>query len=887
VAELLIVDASSSLFRAFHALPELQTASGVPSHATLGFTNMLQKTLRERKPRYVAIAWDSSGPRRRDALFAEYKAKRDATPETLRAQIPYVRRVVSAYRLASFEQPGEEADDVIATLVRLGVAQGLDVAIVSTDKDLMQLVGPHVRLLDTMRNREYGPDEVRERFGVGPDQMLDFRALTGDPSDNIPGVRGIGEKGAAQLLEQFGTLDAALERVDEISATRSRNALAQGADAAHLSRDLARLREDLPLELDLDALRLGDPDREALAELFQELEFRRLLDELGDVPGRTEPPPAAALVEVVSVASREALDALAARLVSADCVGVACALEPADGMRGDWVGLGLATEPGRAHVASIAALGAEAVLETLAPVFEAPSITWRGPSLKALSLALSRAGIALRGVLAEPAVAAYLVDASQQIDRIEVLAEAYLGRRVPADDDVLGKGAKRRAASELPASDLADFLGGRAALALELVPAIAGRLESEGQRALWSELEQPLTHVLARMEGVGVRVDEDALGALSRELARDLERLEAEIHREAGEPFNIASTKQLQHVLFEKLKLPPSKKTKTGFSTDESVLEELSLRYPLPRLVLDYRRLAKLKSTYVDALPRLVHPETGRIHCQFNQTVAATGRLSSSNPNLQNIPIRTPQGQRIRETFIPAEGFVLLSADYSQIELRILAHLSEDPSLIETFQQGGDVHVDTAARVFGIAREAVTPDQRDRMKAVNFGILYGSSAFGLARQLGIAQSAAAEHIRAYFERYPRVRSFLDATIERARERGYAETLDGRRRYLPDLSSRNRVRRAAAERMATNSVIQGTAADLIKRAMVELDRDLHGAQGLPAELILQVHDELVFEARPECLAQLRQKVAEAMENVAELRVPLMVHLGEGATWLAAH
>ncbi len=893
VAEFLIFDASSSLYRAFHALPEFFTATGVPTNAALGFTRMLRKLLRERAPTYAAVAWDSPKPRRRDELFPQYKAKRDVTDENLRAQFPYARRIVEAHRLASFEYAGEEADDVIATLAKRAAEAGLDVVIVSTDKDLMQLVGDHIRLLDAQRDRLYGPAEVEARFGVPPTQMLDFRALTGDASDNIPGVRGIGDKGAAQLLTQFGSLDKLIERVDEIQQSRSRKALSQGIESARLSKQLSRLRDDLPLSFELEELRVAAPDTSVLLSLCEELEFRQLLSELGGEMSPEAPSGADRIEVAVDRPAVVDLSELVRELRSAERIGVAMVLapplleSPGAAERLELVGLALCSRPQRAAYLDLHELGREQALEALAPLLASPDVSWVGHSLKAFHVALQRLGIPLAGRLADVSVAAYLVDPSDQVDRMEALSAKYLGRSVPADEDVFGKGAKRVVVQSLSSETLASFCAGRAALALELESAIERELGTQAQRALLEELEQPLTRVLAHMEEAGVRVDREALDLLSVELSAQLEKLEVEIHALAGESFNIASTKQLQRILFEKLKLPPSKRTKTGFSTDESVLEELALRFDLPQRILEFRRLSKLKSTYVDALPKLIDPRTGRIHCQFNQTVAATGRLSSSNPNLQNIPIRTPQGQRIREAFIPREGYLLLAADYSQIELRILAHLSEDPALVEAFQRGEDIHQDTAARVFGISLADVTAEQRAAMKAVNFGILYGSSAFGLARQLGVSQSVAAGHIDAYFSRYPQVRSFLDATIERARELGYAETLAGRRRYLPDLHAKNRARRAAAERMATNSVIQGTAADLIKQAMVRLDVELRRDLGDAVALILQVHDELVFEVTPEQLEVVARQVADRMQNVAELRVPLIVHLGHGGSWREAH
>jgi DNA polymerase I len=887
---LLLIDASNSIYRAFHALPPLANAAGVPTQATLGFVTMLRKVLRERKPDYAIVVWDhAGGKQRRRTVYADYKATRDSMPEDLGVQLPHIRRVVGAYPLCSVEFAGEEADDVIATLVRAARAQGLDVSIVSTDRDLMQLVDEHVSLLDTMKDRVYDAAAVEERFGVTPAQMLDFRALTGDSSDNIPGVRGIGDKGAASLLREHGTLDALLAVASTLPGKRQREALVQGADDARLSRELSRLSDDLPLMFDPEAARVREPDRDALLAIFRELELKRLIEELeGDAPVAVQLP----LVPAPDVTTRvvrdaAALDALLERLRPARSLAIAAALEPEGAMEGELCALALSASDKEADLIALREIGEGEALERLRPLLSDPERTWVGHDLKRECVALGRRGIELAGALRDSAVAAYVLDASQQVDRPEILARSHLGRELPADDAAFGKGAKRRALDCVPVEELGAYFGAHTASAFALQAALEAKLARTGQLGLLEELDLPLIPVLARMERAGVRVDVSVLEAIGQDLARDLAAAEGRIHALAGGAFNIQSPKQLQHVLFEKLALPPSKRTKTGFSTDESVLEELALNYELPREVLEYRRLSKLKGTYVDALPPLIHPETGRIHCRISQIVAATGRLSASNPNLQNIPIRTLQGQRIREAFVPAEGRRILSADYSQIELRVLAHLSGDPALTDAFLSGQDIHVQTAARVFEIAPDVVTPEQRSQMKAVNFGIIYGSSAFGIARQLGISQAQAAAHIRAYFERYPGVKGYLDRAVGLARERGYAETLDGRRRYLPDLASRNRVLRSAAERMATNSAIQGTAADLIKRAMVRIDAELRQPGAPEAEMILQVHDELLFEVRPGAAARLRELVSRHMQGVAQLAVPLVVHLGEGGSWREAH
>ncbi|MFQ5699939.1 MAG: DNA polymerase I [Myxococcota bacterium] len=901
---LVLIDANSNAYRAFFALPPLSNAAGVPTNAVLGFVSMLHKVLREVQPDFAAVVWDppSGGTARRRELFGEYKAQRDAQPEDLQTQLEWIRRVVDAQGLPQIVEPGEEADDVIATLARRGAEAGLDVRIISTDKDLMQLVNERIHLLDTQRDRDYGPDEVESRFGVPPDRMLDLRALTGDSSDNIPGVRGIGAKGAAQLLAQHGSLDALLEAADAIPQKRYRKALRSGAEAARLSRELSRLRDRLPLATELEDLKPSPPDSEALAELYRELELKRLLEDLGEGTARPSPGGAASPDLALAIPS----DLAEARPLSrgwaaAERIGLQCVLSSDDPMSADLVGVALAVEPGRAVWLSVARLGEEAVVETLRPALERPEVAWTGWDLKGAWVALEQRGSSPEGSLRDLAVAAYVVDPAPSPRLPESLARSFLGRTLPSREAVLGKGRSRQPVGSLDVDAAARLFGGEVAIFPELDDCLGDRLEASGQRAIYEDIEVPLVGVLARMERAGVRIDEARLERLSRELEKDLEAAERKVFELAGEEFKIGSPKQLQRILFEKLKLPPTKRTKTGFSTDESVLEDLASHYELPAEILAYRRIGKLKSTYVDALPPLVHPETGRIHARFHQTTAATGRLSVSNPSLQNIPIRTPRGQQVREAFIPAEGCVLLSSDYSQIELRILAHLSRDEALLDAFRRGQDIHVRTASEVFGIPEEQVSPEQRSRMKGINFGIIYGSSAFGIARQLGIAQAEAREHIRAYFERYPGVRRFLDSAVREARARGYSSTLFGRRRYLPDLDSRNRAARSAAERMAVNSVLQGTAADIIKRAMIEIDRDLRtglepGAGPGPASgrtgggaarMILQVHDELLFEVTPERAQELQQRVERRMRDAASLEVPLEVHSGIGASWREAH
>jgi DNA polymerase-1 len=906
-----IVDAANTLYRAFFALPPLRSSRGEPTHAALGFVNMLNKVIREEQPDYLVVVFDAPGKGFREELYPEYKAHRDALPEDLESQFELARAIAAAQRIAVLEVPGVEADDVIATLATR-VAPELRVTVVSTDKDLMQLVDGRVELLDTMKDRRYGPAEVEERFGVPPPRVLDVRALAGDPSDNIPGVKGIGEKGAAQLIREFGSLEALLEHSDQVKARRAREALQQHAEEARLSKRLATLECDVPLELQLADLERREPDVALLRELYRRLEFGRLLEALGpeasapreggEVDAEFVTAPAGRAAELrgaLSVETRlvndldglravvselEALPELALELVcsrpgsvDAEPVGLAVALDAA---RAAYLPIG------RRRLDAPPGLELAAVLDAVAPLLAGPPARrWLSRDTKRIQAAFAEAGHELAPPGFETELAAFLVDPSAMRGSV-ALARSWLGRRHRGWEELAGRGARAQSAGELPVEAVATWAGAEACLARALVAPLAERLERDGLRELFERVELPLTGVLARMERAGVRVDERVLAELSQGYERELQRIEGEIWALAGERFQIASPKQLQRILFEKLKLPVSRRTKTGYSTDEGVLEQLAAQHELPARILAHRRLAKLKSTYVDALPPLVNPRTGRIHPTFHQTGAATGRLSASDPNVQNIPIRSEEGVRIREAFVPAEGARLLSADYSQVELRILAHYSGDESLIQAFAGGEDVHRRTAAEVLGLAPEAVTPEQRARAKAVNFGIIYGSSAFGLANQLGIATGEAQDYIQRYFARYGGVRRFLDETVERATREGFVRTLLGRRRYLPDLRSRNRVLKGAAERMAVNTVIQGTAADLIKKAMVDVDAALR-REGLQARMILQVHDELVLEAPLPEVERVGTLVRECMQAVWPLRVPLVVDLGMGRSWREAH
>ena len=889
---LVIIDAANCLYRAFFGLPPLRAADGFPTNAVFGFAKMLAKVIREEKPDAVVVVFDPPGGSFRNQLHPEYKANRDAQPEDLSAQFPVARELVEAHRISVLEVAGFEADDVIATLVKTAPPD-TEVAIVSTDKDLMQLVDERVSLLDTVKGTRIGPAEVEARFGVPPGLLLDARALAGDASDNIPGVRGIGEKGAARLISEWGDLETLLENAAQVKAKKAREALLSQAAEARLSKLLATLREDVPLECRFESFSLGGQDDETLRALYRRLGFTQLLESLGSEAGGDDRPADRIAVEMVT--SLADLEGLVAQLAELD--GIAVLMigdEKKGGLVDEPAGLCFALAGDRAAYLPIGTptllqrdcIPFEEAIPLLRLLFESPGFPpWLSRDTKQIQTLLGESGVRARLPSFDLELAAYLLDPAGP-RTTETLASQHLGRALQTWDEVAGRGAKATSARELAPEVVAAWGAEEVCALRELAPRLAGRLRDDDLEPLFEDVELPLTAVLSGMERAGVRVEEAVLADLSDEYESELSRIEGRIFALAGESFQVNSPKQLQRILFEKLKLPVIKKTKTGYSTDEGVLEQLSVHHELPSEVLAFRRLAKLKSTYVDALPPLVDSATGRIHPTFHQFGAATGRLSSSHPNVQNIPIRSEEGIRIREAFVPAEGHRLLSADYSQVELRILAHFSRDESLIEAFRSGEDIHQRTAAEVSGIAPEQVTAVQREHAKAINFGIIYGSSAFGIANQLGIAQADAQSTIDAYFAQYRGVRRFLDATVEAAKSDGFVRTLLGRRRYLPDLVSRNRVLRQAAERMAVNTVIQGTAADLIKKAMVEVAEVLED-QKLSARMILQVHDELVFEVSESEAGQLESLVRDRMESVYALEVPLVVEVGLGSNWREAH
>ena len=911
--DLVLVDGSSYVYRAFHALPPLSNSRGEPTGAVLGVMNMLLKFLRDFQPRHIAVVFDAPGKTFRDELFAAYKEHRPAMPDDLRAQVPPLLEMIRAQGLPLLQVPGVEADDVIGTLARHAAAAGQRVLISTSDKDMAQLVDGSITLINTMTNTVLDRAGVKLKFDVYPEQIIDYLALIGDSSDNIPGIDKVGPKTAAKLLQQYGSLDALIAHVAEIPGKVGEN-LRAGLATLELSRRLATIRSDLDLPLSLAELAPGAPDTAALRALYERYELRGLLRQLpggdattaagaGEAAARAASAGASAQPAAAPPARRyetitrwEDLERWLAALAAAELFAFDTETTSLDYMRAEIVGVSFCVEPGVAayvplyHVYPGAPeqLDRARVLAALKPLLEDPARGKVGHNLKYDAHVLANAGITLAGMRFDSMLESYVLNSVATNHDMDSDAQRYLGLRTISYEEVTGKGARQISFDQVPLEKASDYAAEDADVTLRLHQALWPQLTALPALArLYEECEQPLIPVLLAMERHGVLIDRERLRAQSREFARELQELLLAAHHEAGHEFNIDSPKQLQQILFERLQLPVRRRTPTGQpSTAEDVLEELAESYPLPRIVLEYRALAKLKSTYTDKLPELVNERTGRIHTNYAQAVAATGRLSSVDPNLQNIPVRRPEGRRIRQAFVAPAGWVLLAADYSQIELRIMAHLSGDDSLRAAFAADRDVHQATAAEVFGVELAAVTADQRRTAKVINFGLIYGMSPFGLARNLGIERGAAQQYVERYFQRYPGVRRFMDDTRMQARERGYVETVFGRRLYLPDIRSGNPQLRQYAERSAINAPMQGTAADIIKRAMISV-HDWCRSTAAPAQLIMQVHDELVLEVRADAVAQVTVAVREHMVNAASLSVPLRVDVGAGANWDQAH
>jgi DNA polymerase-1 len=925
--KLLLVDGSSYLYRAFHALPPLTNSKGEPTGAVLGVLNMLNKLMKEESPARVAVVFDAPGRTFRDDLFEQYKAHRAPMPDDLRAQVQPLLDAVAAMGLPMLRTAGVEADDVIGTLAKQAAEAGYDVLISTGDKDMAQLVGLRIGLVNTMSNTRLDREGVKAKFDVFPEQIVDYLALVGDSSDNIPGVNGVGPKTAAKWLNQYQTLDSLIANAASITGKVGEN-LRSELPVLELSRQLATLHTAVPLAVSAEGLIPGTPDLPRLRELYTRLELRLLLRSLDATPEAIALAPvpepsglaAAAASESVNAAmaahglpaavtaaavrrreyetvtSHEALEAWLAKLAAAPLISFDTETDSLDYLRARIVGLSFAVSAGEAAYVPLShdypgappQLECARVLAALKPLLEDENKPKLGHHLKFDCHILANYGIALAGQRYDSMLESYVLNSVTTRHDMDSTVEKYLGIRTIHYEDVCGKGAKQIPFNQVDVARATDYAAEDSDVTLQLHQALWPQLEAIPRlKNLYESIEQPLVPVLYRMERTGVLVDRELLKKQSAELAARMLELQSLAHIEAGGAFNVDSPKQLQEILFGKLGIPVVRKTPTGQpSTAEDVLEELAASYPLPKLILEYRGVAKLKSTYTDKLPEQINQQTGRIHTSYHQAVAATGRLSSSDPNLQNIPIRTPEGRRIRQAFVAPPGSSLVAADYSQIELRIMAHLSGDASLLKAFAEDRDVHQATAAEVFGIPLDAVTADQRRSAKAINFGLIYGMSAFGLARQLSIGRSEAQKYVDLYFERYPGVKRYMDETKQNARDAGFVETIFGRRLYLPEILSRNQALRQYAERSAINAPMQGTAADIIKRAMIEVDAWLQTSKA-PARLIMQVHDELVLEVADAAVDTVVQQVRQHMVRAAELHVPLKVDVGIGRNWDEAH
>jgi len=901
---LLLVDGSSYLYRAYHALPPLVTSQGQPTGAIKGVLNMLQSLMKSYPESPIGVVFDAKGPTFRDELFAEYKSHRPPMPDDLRQQIEPLHACVKALGLPLLCIEGVEADDVIGTLARKAADQGQPVVISTGDKDMAQLVCPQVTLVNTMSGSTLDVDGVREKFGIGPELIIDFLALMGDKSDNIPGVPGVGEKTAQALLQGIGGLDELYARLDEIPALGFRGSkttpkkLEENKQQAYLSYQLATIKTDCDLELSYDQLVPGEPDTEKLRELYTRMEFNSLLKNLDEITGE----PASAEAASLSSSGYETLleekdwQRWLDKLKKAAVFAVDTETTSLNYMQAELVGLSFAMEPGEAAYLPLThnypgapeQLDRNRVLAELKSLLEDPNKGKIGQNLKYDISVLARYGIELQGIAADTLLESYVLNSTATRHDMDSLALKYLGHKTTSFEDLAGKGKKQLTFDQIDLEQASHYAAEDADVTLRLHQTLAPQVKAEGRlQEVLEKLELPLVPLLSKIERQGVKIDVPHLQRHSQEMAQRILELEEEAHELAGRAFNLGSPKQLAEILFEEQKLPIKKKTPKGApSTAEAVLEELSLDYPLPKVIMQHRGLSKLKNTYTDKLPLLVEPTTGRVHTSYHQAVTATGRLSSSDPNLQNIPIRSEQGRRIRQAFIAEPGYKLVAADYSQIELRIMAHLSGDQGLLKAFAEDQDIHLATASEVFGTPAEQITPDQRRSAKAINFGLIYGMSAFGLARQLHLERQQAQTYIDRYFDRYPGVLRYMDSTRQSAGEKGYVETLFGRRLYLPEINSRNYNLRQGAERTAINAPMQGTAADIMKKAMLDVQAWLN-TSGLDARIIMQVHDELVFEVREDQVEALMEGVKPTMEQAAKLDVPLIVEAASGDNWDEAH
>ncbi|CAM3310297.1 DNA polymerase I [Klebsiella spallanzanii] len=921
---LILVDGSSYLYRAYHAFPPLTNSAGEPTGAMYGVLNMLRSLILQYQPTHAVVVFDAKGKTFRDELFEHYKSHRPPMPDDLRAQIEPLHAMVKAMGLPLMAVPGVEADDVIGTLAREAEKMGRPVLISTGDKDMAQLVTPGITLINTMTNTILGPDEVVTKYGVPPELIIDFLALMGDSSDNIPGVPGVGEKTAQALLQGLGGLDTLYAEPEKIAALSFRGAktmaakLEQNKEVAYLSYQLATIKTDVELELGCKELQVEQPVADELLTLFKKYEFKRWITDVesGKWMQAKGSKPAAKPVEAVAdtsdtqeetatalssenyvtILDEETLTMWIEKLKKAPLFAFDTETDSLDNVSANMVGLSFAVEPGIAAYVPVAhdyldapdQIPRDRVLELLRPLLEDDNALKVGQNLKYDRGILANYGIELRGIAFDTMLESYILDSVAGRHDMDSLSERWLKHKTITFEEIAGKGKNQLTFNQIALEEAGRYAAEDADVTLQLHLKMWPKLQqSEGPLNVFKNIEMPLVPVLSRVERNGVKIDPTVLHAHSQEIAKRLIELEQKAYEIAGEEFNLSSPKQLQTILFEKQGIKPLKKTPGGApSTSEEVLEELALDYPLPKVILEYRGLAKLKSTYTDKLPLMINPKTGRVHTSYHQAVTATGRLSSTDPNLQNIPVRNEEGRRIRQAFIAPEDYLIVSADYSQIELRIMAHLSRDNGLLTAFAEGKDIHRATAAEVFGLPLESVSSEQRRSAKAINFGLIYGMSAFGLARQLNIPRKEAQKYMDLYFERYPGVLEYMERTRTQAKEQGYVETLDGRRLYLPDIKSSNGARRAGAERAAINAPMQGTAADIIKRAMIAVDSWLLSEKPR-VRMIMQVHDELVFEVYKDDLEAVAKKIHELMESCTTLAVPLLVEVGSGENWDQAH
>ncbi|MCI1030211.1 DNA polymerase I [Pantoea dispersa] len=921
---LILVDGSSYLYRAYHAFPPLTNSAGEPTGAMYGVLNMLKSLLMQYQPSHVAVVFDAKGKTFRDELFENYKSHRPPMPDDLRAQIAPLHEMVKAMGLPLLAVSGVEADDVIGTLALEAEKQGRAVLISTGDKDMAQLVTPGITLINTMTNTVLGPEEVEQKYGVPPSLIIDFLAMMGDSSDNIPGVPGVGEKTAQALLQGLGGMHSIYDNLDKVAGLSFRGAktmaakLEQNRDVAFLSYQLATIKTDVELELACEQLTVNEPDVEALQTLFSRYEFKRWLADLQEgkwLQGKKSnsqaqkslpDEPVVAAAETVSVLSSDGyvtiLDEATfadwlKKLQSADVFAFDLETDSLDTLSANIVGIAFAVAPGEAAYLPVAhdyldappQLDRAAVLKQLKPLLEDSKAAKVGQNLKYDRGVLKNYDIELNGIKFDTMLESYCLNSVGGKHDMDSLAARWLNHKTVTFEEIAGKGKNQLTFNQIALEQAAHYAAEDADVTLQLHLQMWPKLEQEaGPKQVFEAIEMPLVTVISRVERNGVLIDQNILAKHSQELTTRLAELEQKAHELAGEPFNLSSTKQLQTILFEKQGIKPTKKTPGGApSTSEEVLAELALDYPLPKVILEHRGLSKLKSTYTDKLPQMINPITGRVHTSYHQAVTATGRLSSTDPNLQNIPVRNEEGRRIRQAFIAGADKRIVAADYSQIELRIMAHLSQDKGLLDAFAQGEDIHRATASEVFGVALSKVSGEQRRSAKAINFGLIYGMSAFGLSRQLNIGAGEAKKYMDLYFERYPGVLRYMEATRAQAADKGYVETLDGRRLWLPDINSSNAIRRKAAERAAINAPMQGTAADIIKRAMIAVDGWLLQQNSDEVKMIMQVHDELVFEIHKDAVAGASQTIRELMENSMKLDVPLQVEVGTGDNWDQAH